>query len=360
MVAARRPILYISNKVNTPISFSDTNFLASGSSHVEMEIKMPVNLSIVVPCYNEEEVLPETNRRLAALLDSLIRKGKINAFSRVYYVDDGSRDQTWHLIETLSSKFPFVSGIKLSHNCGHQNALIAGMYNCEGDIIITIDADLQDDLNAVEAMLEAYSNGYDIVYGVRKRRGTDTFFKRITAEGYYKLMSIMGVEVVFNHADYRLMSKRSLRALRQYVEVNLFLRGIIPLIGFPSTTIYYDRLERFAGKSKYPISKMLAFAWQGITSFSPVPLRLITALGFGISFCSLSLSVWAVLVHVFTNATIPGWASTVVPIYLLGGIQLLCIGIIGEYLSKVYMETKRRPTYFVDKIVSGGKSQIIS
>ena len=173
-------------------------------------------------------------------------------------------------------------------------------------------------------------------------------------------MSIMGVEVVYNHADYRLMSKRSLGALRKYGEVNLFLRGIIPLIGFPSTTIYYDRFERFAGKSKYPVSKMLAFAWQGITSFSPVPLRLITTLGFVISFCSLAFSVWAVLVHVFTNETIPGWASTVVPIYLLGGIQLLCIGVIGEYLSKVYMETKRRPTYLVDKIVSGGKSQIIS
>lgn len=309
-------------------------------------------LSIVIPCYNEEEVLPETARRLAALLAELRDKGKIGASSSVWFVDDGSKDRTWQVIEQLAVTRPFVRGIKLAHNRGHQNALLAGLFTAGGDVLISVDADLQDDLGAIEAMLDANATGADIVYGVRRSRTRDTFLKRFTAEGYYALLSAMGVEIVFNHADYRLMSRRTIEALREYREVNLFLRGIIPQLGFPSSIVYYDRAERFAGESKYPLRKMLAFAIQGITSFSATPLRWITGLGFGISAASFAITLWALWVRVFHSAeAVPGWASTVVPVYFLGGIQLLSIGIIGEYLAKIYMETKRRPRFTVEKIV---------
>jgi glycosyltransferase involved in cell wall biosynthesis len=305
-------------------------------------------LSLVVPCYSEEAVLPETISRLTRLLENLVENNLVDAGSHVIFVDDGSRDRTWQIIQDASANSPAVQGIKLSRNRGHQNALLAGLLDAKGDVAISVDADLQDDLGAIEKMILAHRQGSDIVFGVRKSRDTDTFFKRFTAEGYYRLLERFGVEVVFNHADYRLMSRRAIEALREFNEVNLFLRGIIPQLGFPSSIVYYDRAERFAGESKYPLGKMLALAWQGITSFSTVPLRMITALGFLISLISFGITLWALFIRLFSDQAVPGWTSTVVPIYLLGGIQLLCIGIIGEYLAKTYMETKRRPHFFIE------------
>lgn len=305
-------------------------------------------LSIVVPCYNEEAVLPETVKRLLQLLHKLVGEGRIDHGSHVVLVDDGSRDRTWSLIESYSAKHAEIRGVKLSRNRGHQNALLAGLLAAQGDITVSVDADLQDDLNAISEMIAAHASGADIVYGVRKRRDTDSFFKRFTAESYYWLLARMGVDIVFNHADYRLLSRRALDALKQYDESNLFLRGIIPQLGFRTAVVYYDRAERFAGESKYPLRKMLAFAWEGITSFSAAPLRLITGLGMLISLSSFLIALWAVWVRLFSESAVPGWASTVVPLYFLGGVQLLCTGIIGEYLAKIYMETKRRPPFFVE------------
>lgn len=305
-------------------------------------------LNLVVPCYNEEAVLPETISQLTKLLEHLVETHMVDADSHVIFIDDGSRDRTWQIIQDASAKYPAVQGIKLSRNRGHQNALLAGLLDAKGDVVISVDADLQDDLGAIEKMILAHRQGSDIVFGVRKSRDADTFFKRFTAEGYYRLLERFGVEVVFNHADYRLMSRRAIEALREFNEVNLFLRGIIPQLGFPSSIVYYDRAERYAGESKYPLGKMLALAWQGITSFSTVPLRMITALGFLISFASFGITLWALFIRLFSDQAVPGWTSTVVPIYLLGGIQLLCIGIIGEYLAKTYMETKRRPHFFIE------------
>lgn len=305
-------------------------------------------LSLVVPCYNEEAVLPETISRLTRLLEHLVENNLVGAASHVIFVDDGSRDRTWQIIQDVAANSQAVQGIKLSRNRGHQNALLAGLLDAKGDVAISVDADLQDDLGAIKKMILAHRQGSDIVFGVRKSRDTDTFFKRFTAEGYYRLLERFGVEVVFNHADYRLMSRRAIEAMREFNEVNLFLRGIIPQLGFPSSIVYYDRAERFAGESKYPLGKMLALAWQGITSFSTVPLRMITALGVLISFASFGITLWALFIRLFSDQALPGWTSTVVPIYLLGGIQLLCIGIIGEYLAKTYMETKRRPHFFIE------------
>lgn len=314
---------------------------------------MTLRLGIVVPCYNEEEVLPETHRRLAALLDRLQAAGAITADSGVYFVDDGSRDRTWALIEQLGAADARVHGIKLSRNRGHQIALLAGLHAAEGDVLISIDADLQDDVDVMEAMLAKHHDGADIVYGVRQSRGTDTVFKRLTAVGFYRLMALCGVDVVFNHADYRLMSRRAIEALREFGEVNLFLRGIIPLIGFRTDTAYYDRAERFAGESKYPLRKMLAFAVDGITSFSVVPLRLITLLGFVVSLLSFVMVLWVLYSRVIAGTAVPGWASSVVPIYFLGGIQLVGIGVLGEYIGKIYMESKRRPRFFIEKTTAG-------
>jgi glycosyltransferase involved in cell wall biosynthesis len=311
-------------------------------------------LSIVVPCYNEQEVLPETAKRLLVLIEHLQAQGKIGGDSHVVFVDDGSRDKTWSIIEDLTAAHSAIRGIKLSINRGHQIALLAGLFSAIGDIVVSVDADLQDDLAAIEHMVDAHKAGADVVYGVRNRRDSDTMFKRFSAEGYYRLLKFMDVEIVFNHADYRLLSRRVIEALKQFGETNVFLRGIIPQLGFPSSIVYYDRAERFAGESKYPFGKMLAFAWEGITSFSAAPLRLITSLGVLISLCSFAVTLWAVWIRLFTDTAVPGWASTVLPIYLIGGVQLLCIGIIGQYLAKVYLETKRRPHFFIEKFSENG------
>lgn len=312
-----------------------------------------MKLSIVVPCYNEEQVLPETVKRLVELSQDLVGSGLMDADSEIILVDDGSRDHTWRLIEKASSDYLVVRGVKLSRNRGHQAALLAGLNSATGDAVVSVDADLQDDLAAIREMIIAFEKGADVVYGVRKRREADTFFKRHSAESYYKMLDWLGVEIVFNHADYRLLSRRALDALKQYEESNLFLRGIIPQLGFPSAIVYYDRAERFAGESKYPLKKMLAFAWQGVTSFSAAPLRAITGLGVVVSISSFLIALWALWIRLFSESAVPGWASTVVPMFFLAGIQLLCIGIIGEYLAKIYLEVKRRPSYFVEK-TSGG------
>ncbi|MDR1709703.1 MAG: glycosyltransferase family 2 protein [Candidatus Accumulibacter sp.] len=310
--------------------------------------KPAVKLSVVVPCYNEEAVLPETGKRMTALFERLAGEGSIAAESEILLVDDGSRDGTWRVIQELAAASGWIRGLKLSRNRGHQIALLAGLNAAKGEAAISIDADLQDDIEVMAQMVEAYRAGKDVVFGVRKRRDTDTWFKRTSAELYYRLLGAMGVDVVFNHADYRLLSRRALEALKRYRETNLFLRGIIPQIGFPSSVVYYDRTERFAGESKYPLRKMLAFAWQGITAFSPAPLRAITGLGAVISLGSFVAAAWAAWTVFFTDAAVPGWASTVLPLYFLGGIQLLGLGVIGEYLAKIYAESKRRPLYFIE------------
>jgi polyisoprenyl-phosphate glycosyltransferase len=312
---------------------------------------MSLVLSIVVPCYNEEEVLPETNRRLLTLLAKLQESALIAASSSVHYVDDGSKDRTWTLIEELAAADARVHGIKLSGNRGHQNALLSGLLSVEGDAIVSIDADLQDDVAVIEDMVREHIGGAEVVYGVRDSRQTDTGFKRNTALMYYGLMKKMGVDLVHNHADFRLLGRRAVEALRQFGEVNMFLRGIVPLIGYRAATVKYDRAERFAGVSKYPLRKMLAFAAEGVTSFSIVPLRLITLLGFLVSGFSFAMILFVIYGTLVLKAVIPGWASSVVPIYFLGGIQLLSIGILGEYVAKIYMETKQRPRYFIEKTI---------
>jgi len=315
-----------------------------------MNIKR-IRLAIVVPCYNEEEVLPETNRRLTALLARLTAQELVSEASSVHYVDDGSKDRTWTLIEELAAADTRVHGIKLSGNRGHQNALLSGLLSVEGDAIVSIDADLQDDVAVIENMVRVFIGGAEVVYGVRDSRQTDTGFKRNTALMYYGLMKKMGVDLVHNHADFRLLGRRAVEALRQFGEVNMFLRGIVPLIGYRAATVKYDRAERFAGVSKYPLRKMLAFAAEGVTSFSIVPLRLITLLGFLVSGFSFAMILFVIYGTLVLQAVIPGWASSVVPIYFLGGIQLLSIGILGEYVAKIYMETKQRPRYFIEKII---------
>ena len=310
-------------------------------------------LYIVVPCYKEEAVLPETSRRLREKLEALINQGKIDRDSRILFVNDGSKDRTWPLIEQYHKEAPEIfSGINLSRNRGHQNALLAGLSTAvtRADMVISMDADLQDDINAVDAMIDEYHNGYDIVYGVRSKRETDTFFKRFTAEGFYKIMQALGVDIVFNHADYRLMSKRALEGLMQFSEVNLFLRGIVPQIGYPSTTVTYARAERFAGESKYPLKKMIAFAADGITSFSVKPIRLVFFAGVFIFLCSLVMFIYAIITKAAGRST-SGWSSLMASIWMLGGIQLLGLGIVGEYIGKIYNETKRRPRFIIEQIL---------
>lgn len=312
---------------------------------------MPLRLAIVVPCFNEQEVLPETNRRLLNLLGMLGSKGLVTESSGIHYVDDGSGDGTWSLIERLAAEDPRVHGVKLSRNRGHQFALLAGLLTVEGDAVVSLDADLQDDLSVIESMVMEHGAGAEVVYGVRRSRRNDSFFKRNTALLYYSLMRKMGVDLVHDHADFRLLGRRAIESLRQYDEVNIFLRGIVPLIGFRSTTVSYDRQSRFAGSSKYPLRRMLAFALEGLTSFSVVPLRLITVTGFLVSVFSFAMIVMIVYGSIANRALVPGWASSVVPVYFLGGVQLLSIGILGEYIAKIYMETKRRPRYFVEKVI---------
>lgn len=308
-------------------------------------------LAIIVPCFNEEEVLEMTTSKLLEILGLLKEKGKISKQSAIYYVDDGSHDSTWSIIERLSVQYNEVHGFKLSRNKGHQNALIAGLENAYADIYITIDADLQDDVLTIEQMIDRHLEGFEIVYGVRISRSTDSFLKRFTAEWFYRIMKFMGVDLVFNHADYRLMSRRAVESLLKYPEVNLFLRGLVPTIGYSSTTVGYERNTRVAGESKYPFMKMFGLAINGITSFTPFPLRAIAVIGCLIFFVSLALSMWALSIKLFTSQAVPGWASSVLPMYLLSGIQLLSLGIIGEYIAKIYLETKRRPRYFIDKTV---------
>ena len=305
-------------------------------------------LYIVVPCYNEEEVLPETSKRLRAKLEHLMEKGRISHDSRVLFVNDGSKDKTWELISRLHKETPLFCGVDLSRNRGHQNALLAGLMTAKdrADMVISMDADLQDDIDAVDAMVDKYLDGVDIVYGVRSSRKTDTFFKRFTAEGFYRLMNALGAESVFNHADYRLMSRRALEGLSQFREVNLFLRGIIPMIGYRTDTVEYERGERFAGESKYPLKKMLSFALEGITSLSIKPLRLITGLGFFIFLISIAMIIYNI-VRWAAGATVAGWASLSCSVWLIGGLILLALGVVGEYIGKLYLESKDRPRFII-------------
>jgi glycosyltransferase involved in cell wall biosynthesis len=311
--------------------------------------KAPI-LSLVLPCYNEEEVLAETTTRLLALVEQLKRNGEIAEGSAIYYVDDGSRDRTWEIISSYAEQYPNVCGIKLSRNRGHQNALLCGLLTTPGDVLISLDSDLQDDLNAIPQMVHAYRTGSEIVFGVRRRRDKDTLFKRLSAESYYKFLAFMGVQIIYNHADYRLMSRRAVETLRDYDETHLFLRGLVPQLGYKSSVVMFDRSERFAGDSKYPLSKMMGLAWQGVTSFSAYPLRLITGVGILISIISLAMATWAGVIRLFTNEALPGWASTVIPMYFLGGVQLLSLGIIGEYIAKIYEASKHRPRFHVESL----------
>lgn len=311
-------------------------------------------LYIVVPCYNEEEVLPETARRLADKLRTLMRGGKIGPGSRVLFVNDGSKDRTWDVISRLHQEDPLLCGADLSRNRGHQNALLAGLMTAKdrSDMAISMDADLQDDVDAVDAMVDKYLAGADIVYGVRSSRKTDTFFKRTTAEAFYRLMDRLGAETVFNHADYRLMSRRALDGLAQFQEVNLFLRGIVPMIGYPTDTVEYERGERFAGESKYPLKKMLSFALEGVTSLSVKPLRMITGLGFLVFLVSLAMIGYNV-VRWATGNTVTGWASLACSVWLIGGLILLSLGVIGEYVGKLYLESKGRPRFLIREVLDG-------
>jgi len=309
---------------------------------------MPI-VYLVIPCYNEEEVLPETNRRLTEKMNTMVTQGLADEKSRILYVDDGSRDKTWSLIQEYHQANPVVRGIKLAHNRGHQNALLAGLMTAmqDCDCAISLDADLQDDVDAIDEFVKKYLDGCDVVYGVRNKRDTDTFFKRFTAEGFYKVMKMLGADIVFNHADYRLMSRRALEGLSEYREVNLFLRGIVPLIGYRSDYVYYDRHERFAGESKYPLKKMLSFAMDGITSFSVKPLKMISNLGILLSILSVLGLIYA-LISYFTNNAVAGWTAIVSSIWLLGGIQLLCVGMVGTYVGKIYSEVKARPRFRIE------------
>lgn len=314
--------------------------------------KVLKNLSLIIPCYNEEAVLPEAAKVISQKVHHLINSGKISQESSIYFIDDGSKDNTWKIIESLHQSDCTIKGMKLSRNRGHQNALLAGLLNAPGDVLISMDADLQDDINIIDDMLEKNDAGKHIVYGVRSSRDLDTFFKKHSAQLYYKLIKSMGVDAVFNHADYRLMSRETIEELKGFTEVNLFLRGMIPLIGYDSDISEYKRSERAAGESKYPLKKMLAFAWQGITSFSNFPLRLISWLGFIVFMFTAIMSGWILITKFFTDDALPGWASTVLPMYFLGGIQIFAIGVIGEYLGKIYLEVKGRPRFIIEKIIN--------
>lgn len=310
-------------------------------------------LAIIVPCYNEEEILKDTNSKLIKKVNELKEKKLIKKNSYILYIDDGSKDNTWTIIKELSKNDNNIKAIKLSKNQGHQNALLSGINYVQDkcDCLISLDADLQDDIQIINEMINKYHEGYEIVYGVRENRDSDSKLKKSSAENYYKLMNSIGVNLVFNHADYRLMSNKAISFFNSFTEINLFIRGIIPLIGLKSTKVYYTRKERLAGESKYPLKKMLSFALNGLTSFSVVPLRIISIIGFIVFILSFFMGIYILYVALFTNLTIPGWSSTVLPIYFIGGIQLLAIGIVGEYIGKIYTETKKRPRYFIEEII---------
>lgn len=310
-------------------------------------------LYMVIPCYNEEEVLPETAKQLKDKYNKLIADNKISKKSRIVFVNDGSKDCTWSIIKKLHEQDKVFSGINLSRNRGHQNALLGGLLTVKdcADMVISMDADLQDDIGVIDSMIEEYYKGNDIVYGARSKREKDSFFKRFTAESFYKLTNALGGEVVFNHADCRLMSKRALEGLDKFKEVNLFLRGIVPMIGFPSTIVTYERNERFAGESKYPLKKMLSFAMEGITSLSVKPIRFVTTIGFTVFFVSIIMLVY-IVIRYFTDATIPGWASVATSVWAIGGLQLVALGVIGEYIGKIYLETKERPRFIIEQFLN--------
>ncbi len=312
-----------------------------------MTPKPAKQLDIVVPCFNEQEVLPTTHERLSALLKRMIAAGQIAPSSRIYYIDDGSTDDTWNIIGTLSDTSNGVVGLRLSRNFGHQNAVMAGLLSASGDALISIDADLQDDVDVIPEMLERFQAGDEIVYGVRRERQSDTALKRGSALLYYRLLKLLGVDVIYNHADYRLMSRKAVDCLKQFQEVNLFLRGIVPLLGFQTGTVEYDRQERTIGQTKYNLRRMIALAINGITSFSPAPLRMVAALGLIVFLLTIAMTFWVLWIRIFSGQAVPGWASSVIPIYFLGGIQLLSIGVLGEYISKLYLESKQRPRYFI-------------
>ena len=313
---------------------------------------MENRLYVVIPCYNEEEVLPETSKRLKEKMNELINKGKIAPDSKVTLVNDGSKDLTWELIKKLHNEDKLFSGINLSRNRGHQNALLAGLMTVmdKADMVISMDADLQDDINAMDEMIDKYLDGVDVVYGVRSSRAKDTFFKKATAEAFYKLMDKMGAKTVFNHADYRLLSKRALEGLAGFNEVNLFLRGIVPMVGYKSDIVYYERGERFAGESKYPLSKMLAFAVEGVTSLSVKPIRYITGLGFFVFLFSIAILIYSFVRH-YMGATIQGWTTLMVSIWAIGGLILLSLGVVGEYVGKIYLEVKGRPRFIIEEFL---------
>ncbi len=315
-----------------------------------MQHKKPI-LAIVLPCYNEEEVLPETLKQLTALYHTLLEDREIATESFILFVDDGSQDNTWQMIKTYAKNDTFIKGIKLSKNEGHQNALLAGMHYAKNqcDCLVSLDADLQQDPHAISDMLCKYQEGYEVVLGIREDRNSDSFFKKFTAESYYKIMNLMGVELEFNHADYRLLSQKALSFFMQFKERNLFIRGMVKLLGLKTCKVYFKSNERFAGESKYSLQKMLSFAWAGITSFSLFPLKLITISGVLIFIVSIFLSIDVLYTVFFTNEAVPGWASTVLPIYFIGGIELLALGVLGEYIGKIYTETKHRPLYFVEE-----------
>jgi len=315
-------------------------------------------LFCVIPCYNEQEVLPETSSRIRDKLLDLISKNKIDSDSRIVFVNDGSKDATWDIIKDLHQKDPVFQGINLSKNMGHQNALLAGLMTVKDscDCAISLDADLQDDIEAIEAMIDKFNEGVDVVYGVRSKRTTDTFFKRFTAEGFYKVMNSLGANTVYNHADYRLMSRRALLGLAEFGEVNLFLRGIVPMVGYKSDVVYYERAERFAGESKYPLKKMLSFAVEGITSLSTKPIKLITGLGMFIFLVSIAVFIYS-LIRYFNNQTVPGWTTTVLSVWFIGGLMMISLGVIGEYIGKIYLETKNRPRFIIESYLSDDSEQ---
>lgn len=308
-----------------------------------------IKLCLVIPCYNEEAVLPETSKRLREKYDELIGKNIISSDSRIMFVDDGSKDKTWSMISALHESDSTFWGVKLSRNRGHQNALLAGLHVAldKADAVISMDADLQDDINAIDGFIEKYNEGAEVVYGVRSSRKKDTFFKKNTALAFYRMMSALGADVVYNHADYRLLSNRALHGLFEFKEVNLFLRGIVPMIGYKSDVVYYERAERFAGESKYPLKKMLAFAFEGVTSLSVKPIRMIISLGVFMFIFSIAMLIYFIIKH-FLGGTVPGWTSLIVSIWAIGALEMISIGVIGEYIGKVYLETKERPRFIIE------------
>ncbi|MBQ2609810.1 MAG: glycosyltransferase family 2 protein [Butyrivibrio sp.] len=319
-------------------------------------------LFCVIPCYNEQEVLPETSRRLKEKIEDLVGRKMISSDSRILLVNDGSKDDTWNIIKKLHEEDEVFQGINLSKNMGHQNALLAGLMTAKDlcDMAISLDADLQDDIDAIDAMVDKFNKeDCEVVYGVRSKRATDTFFKRFTAESYYKLIDAMGAKTVYNHADYRLLSRRALQALSEFGEVNLFLRGIVPMLGFKSDIVYYERAERFAGESKYPLKKMLSFAIEGITSLSTKPIKMITELGFFIFFVSIAVFIYS-LVRYFTGHTIQGWTTTVLSVWAIGGLIMISLGVIGEYIGKIYLETKNRPRFIIESYIGDKEDEEIA